>query len=460
MNKVVVGVFTIRASIAAATRSAIRPAPPGARFGRRVAALALALGTLLALPAVAHAADPWAGGYGVATPIEQKLTTIAHGMSSRVTAVYCNSPEQWAANEAADPTFNASSIYGYVPYSRLTGSATYMHLAPFTCGDIDRFAQAPQRETQKMCKTGERTEYRTETRTEYMTETHTAWRTEYRTERYRAWVKKRVRVAGKLVVKRVRVWKTRRVAHNVPRAEQVQVPYNVQVQGLTKYPPMRSARITTGRCSPSRWSPMRPSTLLGTSTRPSQTATRFRTPRLSPTRLVRPYRLRTRWGGLSPALCVAAGDTVLVGKLLRRWAARPTADGCWLACSALRPGCAAAHVDASERRRPDPEWIIQHEAVRAVGAAGDVRKVPHERLRDRCCGCRWACCQNRRVRRCCHAQYRPTERSEAAWPQKQPAGCLVLRHSIVRATRRVLRRLWDDRNVPRGCALSRQARTF
>jgi hypothetical protein len=164
------------------------------RVVRRIATLIATVSAVLAIAPTAAAA-PWDGGWYVASPLEVVTTNAVQEITKRPVVVVCNSPEQWAY--LGQP----SSVWGFVnfTYSWYTGlrPGTIAWLGPQTCSYLERFWLAPdKRAITKNCVLGVTSEYETQS--------------------YRVKVKRRVRVNGKWVTRRVWVTRYRDVLVEVP----------------------------------------------------------------------------------------------------------------------------------------------------------------------------------------------------------------------------------------------------
>lgn len=166
------------------------------------------LGTLVAALAVAGSAStaahsastraplpPWTGGYGVVTPLEERLASIARELSGRPAGAYCNSSAQWQAL-ARSFLLLPDAIYAFVPLDRRGRVADFMQVSPLACRLDDAFMREPARLGQKRCETGTRTASQT--------------------QRRRVRVRKRVRVKQTWVWRTVAVWRVEDVFYEVP----------------------------------------------------------------------------------------------------------------------------------------------------------------------------------------------------------------------------------------------------
>lgn len=151
----------------------------------------------MALTATGSAtAAPWDGGWGVMHPVEQALTDVARGMIDKPDVlVVCNSPEQWAYLGKSATTWGFVSFsYNYYAGWR-PGQVAW--LSPLACFHLERLLTVADKSSVTTgCIVGVTTEYETQA--------------------YRVKVKRRVRVAGKWVIRRVWVTRYRDVPVNVP----------------------------------------------------------------------------------------------------------------------------------------------------------------------------------------------------------------------------------------------------
>ena len=125
----------------------------GSRFSVSLAALAavLAAGTVATDAAVA--ADPSAGGYTVASPLERRLAAVATRLAGRRATVHCNGPRQWRRWSAIYGWKHNTVVYAFVPETE-HGLADQMHVSPSVCSLTARFVAAPRRRGQKRCLAG------------------------------------------------------------------------------------------------------------------------------------------------------------------------------------------------------------------------------------------------------------------------------------------------------------------
>ena len=70
----------------------------------------------------------WLGGYGVVSPLEQRLSEVATGIAHKPASVFCNSPEQWIA-QATSFDVDPAAVSGFVPETAAGRLAAYT--APF-----------------------------------------------------------------------------------------------------------------------------------------------------------------------------------------------------------------------------------------------------------------------------------------------------------------------------------------
>lgn len=139
----------------------------------------------LALAAPATAA-PWDGGFYVVTPVEATLTNASRTLTGKTVYIACDHPDEWAASGADANTlgfvwFRFNYYLGWIPEQ-------IAHLAPQTCTHLEQFLVASdKRAVTTSCLVG-----------------YHSWEEE---RPYKVRVKKRVKVGGRWVTRRV--WVTR-----------------------------------------------------------------------------------------------------------------------------------------------------------------------------------------------------------------------------------------------------------
>jgi hypothetical protein len=148
---------------------------------------------VLVAPASARASEPpWTGGLPIAQPLEVLLTDISRQITERQVWVACDMPTEWTEPPTVSGYVSMwfSPYYGWIP-------DTIAHLAPWACTSLDAFWTAPnKRAITKECQIGTTIEYQDEP--------------------YRVQVKKRVKVRGKWVMRRVWVVRYQSVPVTVP----------------------------------------------------------------------------------------------------------------------------------------------------------------------------------------------------------------------------------------------------
>lgn len=151
--------------------------------------LVVILLTLALAPAAAasHGPLPWAGGQPVVSELEAQAGSFAGSVVGRAVSAICNGETDWGVL-AQQGGFDPADVWGYVVFRWAPGSGRfvpldYTHLSNQACWYLDEFrGAADKRAATKRCRTGADVIY----------ESSTVVR------------KKRVRVRGRWVVRRVR----------------------------------------------------------------------------------------------------------------------------------------------------------------------------------------------------------------------------------------------------------------
>jgi hypothetical protein len=120
------------------------------RLALRFASVGVVLAASAIAAASAVAASPADGGYGVVSPLEQRLGEIATRLSGRDATVYCNAPAQWRRWRTTYGWRGDTVVLAFVPRTQ-SGLAGFMHVSPEVCAADNRFLASPRRRGQKEC---------------------------------------------------------------------------------------------------------------------------------------------------------------------------------------------------------------------------------------------------------------------------------------------------------------------